>query len=206
GTLDPVLEYAVPDKVTALVAAVVDAQGRGGPGGVYRLAVEPQQSAARSADFRLLTTGPVPALPAGGRAVLPVLLERHGYTGPVEVTAAGLPAGVTLENTAIPPEADGTLITLRRGAAAAGAAITTWHGRGADGQQRIALLKGHPLERLQPWLAEEIAVAPTTAKADELQIDWRGLPDDTGFVPTKKLALPIKLTRPADTSLVRLSL
>jgi hypothetical protein len=31
GTLDPVLEYTVPDKVTAITVGVVDSQGRGGP-------------------------------------------------------------------------------------------------------------------------------------------------------------------------------
>ena len=37
GTLDPMLEYAVPDKVTSIVVCVLDAQGRGGPRGIYRL-------------------------------------------------------------------------------------------------------------------------------------------------------------------------
>ena len=32
GTLDPVLEYAVPDKVTAIIVGVVDSQGAAGPG------------------------------------------------------------------------------------------------------------------------------------------------------------------------------
>src|SRR5205823_12807435 len=41
GTLDPVLEYAVPDKVMSVVVAVIDSQGRGGPRGVYRLIVDP---------------------------------------------------------------------------------------------------------------------------------------------------------------------
>ncbi len=34
GTLDPVLDYTVPDKTTVLLAGVVDAQGRGGPRGL----------------------------------------------------------------------------------------------------------------------------------------------------------------------------
>ena len=63
GTLDPVLEYGVPDKVTAIIVGVVDAQGRAGPRGVYRLVIDPQPSAER-----LQAHDGCPAsVPAGGR-------------------------------------------------------------------------------------------------------------------------------------------
>ena len=52
-TLDPVLEYAVPDKVTAVIVGVVDSQGQGGPRGVYRLVVEPHGAAKTG--FQLFT-------------------------------------------------------------------------------------------------------------------------------------------------------
>ena len=39
-TLDPALDYAVPANVTAILACVVDAQGRGDANGTYRLAIE----------------------------------------------------------------------------------------------------------------------------------------------------------------------
>ena len=38
------------------------------------------------------------------------------------------------------------------------------------------MLKGDPLERLQPWMASELAVAPTTAKGVDFQVEWRDLP------------------------------
>src|SRR5262249_35762077 len=41
GTLDPGLDYTVPDGVTAVAAAGPDVPGRGGPDFVYRLAVTP---------------------------------------------------------------------------------------------------------------------------------------------------------------------
>src|SRR6185295_12041663 len=53
GTLDPVLEYTVPDKVTSIIVGVVDAQGRGGPRGVYHLVIEPQGTVTDS--FHLTT-------------------------------------------------------------------------------------------------------------------------------------------------------
>src|SRR5262249_54267838 len=48
GTLDPGLDYTVPNGITTLVASVTDVQGRGGPLFVYRLAVTPS-----AADFSL---------------------------------------------------------------------------------------------------------------------------------------------------------
>jgi hypothetical protein len=205
GTLDPVLEYAVPDKVTAVIVGVVDAQGRGGPKGVYRLTVEPQSSSEHKT-FRLITPVQRVSLPVGGRDVVPVLVERHGYQGSITLSADGLPRGVKLEGATIPPGAGGTLVTVVRDAAPSEVVLTTWRGRGEDGQEQTVVVKGHPLERLQPWLATELPVAPTTAQAAEFQVDWRGLPADAGLVPAAKLPLPVKLTRPKTPSAVRLTL
>jgi hypothetical protein len=206
GTLDPVLEYTVPDKMTSLVVGVLDSQGRGGPRGVYRLTIDSAISAAKRTDFRLLTSTQRVVLPVGGSDVVPVLIERHGYQGPVDLRAEGLPPGVRLEGTSIPPGADGALVTVHRGDSAGDAVLTTWHGRAADGQDRAVLVRGHPLERLQPWLAAELAVAPTTTKAAEVHVEWRGLSSDAGLVLAGKLVLPVKVTRPASDALVRLTL
>jgi hypothetical protein len=206
GTLDPVLEYAVPANVTALVVGVVDAQGRGGPRGVYRLVITPPQSMASKSDLRLHTAAQRITLPVGGAAVVPVLVERRGYPGTIDLAAAGLPAGVVLEGAAIPAEADGALVTVRRGTASGDAVVTTWHGRAADGEERVVIVKNHPLERLQPWLATELPLAPTVGKAADFQVDWRGLPADAGLVPAKKMPLPVKVMRPAEPSVVRLTL
>jgi hypothetical protein len=205
GSLDPVLEYAVPDKVTAVVVGVVDSQGRGGPKGVYRLTVDPL-SAAEPKSFRLVTPAQRVSLPLGGRDVVPILVERLGYQGSITLIADGLPRGVKLEGTTIPDGADGILATVVRDATPSEAVITTWRGRGEDGQEQTVVVKGHPLERLQPWLATELPVAPTASQAADFQVDWRGLPADAGLVPAGKLALPVKLTRPKTPSVVRLSL
>jgi hypothetical protein len=206
GTLDPVLEYTVPDKVTAILVGVEDAQGRGGPKAVYRLVVEPQGAMPENKSFRLLTSAQRVGVPIGGRSVVPVHVERHGYTGSIMLSASGLPPGVKLEGTTISAGADGTLVTVVRDASPGEAMLTTWHGRAEDGQEQPVIVKGHPLEKLQPWLAEELPVAPTSAKAAEFQVDWRGLPADAGLVAAGKLALPIKLTRPKTPSVVRLTL
>jgi hypothetical protein len=206
GTTDPVLEYAVPDKVTVVVVGVVDALGRGGSRGVYRLTVDPLQPASAKPEFRLSTSAQHIHLPIGGRSVVPVWIDRRGYSGPLELAASGLPAGFKVEGGLIPDGTDGTLVTIDRGQNPGDAALTTWHGRAADGTERPVWITGHPLERLQPWLATEVALAALPAPAAEFQIDWPGLASDAGLVPAGKLALPAKLVRPAGDPVVRLTL
>lgn len=206
GTVDPVLDFAVPDKVEAVVVAVTDAQGRGGPRAAYRLVVTPQQKGQDASGFQLLTPAQRVSLPVGGRVIVPVLIDRSGYEGPVELSAEGLPEGVRLEGATIPEGADGALVTVQRGESAVGAVVTRWRGRTATGEERTVLGKGHPLERLQPWLAAEIGLAGTATKAADFQVDWRGLPEDAGVLPAAKLALPVKVTKPAGDGVVRLTL
>jgi hypothetical protein len=202
GTLDPVLEYAAPDKVTSIIVGVVDTQGRAGPRAVYRLVSDPQ---TQGSGFTLSTVAPRLSLPAGGRLVIPVLVERRGYQGKIDLTAA-LPTGVKWDGATIPGDADGTLLTLERSPAPYDAVITTLRGRSADGTEHTVVVKGHPLEKLQPWLATEIALATSDAKPSDLAVDWRQLSADVALIPGSKLALPITATRPGDKTTVKLTL
>jgi hypothetical protein len=204
GTLDPVLEYVVPDKVTSIIVGVVDVQGRGGPRAIYRLVIGPQMPAAGKGGFKLSAVVQRASLAAGGRLVIPIQVERQGYQGKIDLTA-NLPAGVKMDGAQIPEGADGTLVTLH-GETTFEPIITSWRGRGVDGVEQPVVLKGHPLVRLQPWLATEIAVAPSDAKTSDLLVDWRNLPADAVLVPGSKLALPIKVMRPSDKTTVRLTL
>jgi hypothetical protein len=211
GTLDPILEYAVPAKVTSVIVGVEDAQGQGGPRGIYRLVVDPLPLPSRG-DFRLHTPARRVNLASGGRNVIPILLERRSYQGSVQILADRLPPGVKLEGATIPANADGTLLTVERPAGAAAgeekseALLLRWRGRSEDGQERPVLLQGDPLERVQPWLAEELPLATTTTRGADFQIDWRKLPADIGLAPAGKLVLPVTLTRPAASPAVRLTL
>ncbi len=206
GSLDPVLEYAVPDKVTTVQIGVLDAQGRGGRRGIYRLTVDPVPPTAPKNDFLLFTPVSRISLPAGGKIVVPVLAERRGYQGSITLSADGLPAGTKLDNATIPPGAEGTLVTVPGGAGITDAVVFSWRGRSEDGRVETVSIKGHALERMQPWLAEEVALAPVAAKGTPFEIDWRGLPPEAGIIPVAKLALPIKVTRPVSDAVVRLSL
>jgi hypothetical protein len=192
-TLDPVLEYTVPDKVTSLIVGVVDSSGRGSPRAIYRLVVDPVKGEGLG-DFTLTTPVSRLTLPANGRAVVPVFVDRRGYSGKIDINAENLPAGVKLEGNSIAPDADGTLVTVAAGAITE-PGISSWIGRATDGYTVDVLLKGHPLERLQPWLATELSVAPTKLKAADFTVDWKSLPADAGLSPAGKLALPVTVKR-----------
>jgi hypothetical protein len=101
---------------------IQDANQQGGPAYVYRLTIaadtvvdrldpphQPRTSQAGvasgghgSADFQLRLVGDTVTLPRGGQTRLRVLAERSGgFTGPIALALAGLPAGVTASNTRI---------------------------------------------------------------------------------------------------------
>jgi hypothetical protein len=208
GSVDPLLDYTVPEKITSLQICVADSQGRGGPLAAYHLNVRNQESSA--ADFRLLTNLERAAIPKGGRWILPVWLDRRGYQGPVELSATGLPAGLSITGNNIHAGSGGALVTVTADdaepAADQLASITQWQGKTVEGKQKSIIVKNHELETLQPWLAEEIALSRVNSPAADFTIDWRDLPESAALQPTAKLALPIRLTRVEDKTAVRLSL
>ena len=108
GTLDPVLEYIVPDKVTAMVVGVIDPRDAPEPRRRLSPCQSPATAAARQtrlSNFRPRAAG---RLPVEDLPVMPVLVDRAGFEGSVELSAEGLPAGVQIEGHAIPEGADGT--------------------------------------------------------------------------------------------------
>jgi hypothetical protein len=93
---DPTLTVTPPDGVTEILVALRDLDRDGGVGYPYRIVVEP----VRPGVELLLGEGEL-TLPRGGSALLPVSLLRQEYTGPVVVSVANLPAGVTARGGAI---------------------------------------------------------------------------------------------------------
>jgi len=112
GTSDPVLEFTVPAGVTSLVATVSDLLSRGSGESYYRLAVTSTTPGPEHASFRLLAQVDRASLLPGSRQVVPVLVERQGYDGPIELTFDNLPEGVSVDGTLIPAASEGTLLTL----------------------------------------------------------------------------------------------
>lgn len=206
GTLDPVLDYLVPDKVMAILACVSGQSRRPASECVYRLVVDPAIGTKPTSDYRLSTPSQRISVPISGRVIVPVHADRRGFAGKIDVTAERLPTGVKLDGTAIPADATGTLVTVMRENAAAQPAILELRGRGASGPVRPVFLRGHPLERLQPWLASELAFAPTTAKAEDFAIDWRPLPQADVLKPAGRFPLPVRVKRLDPALPVRLTL
>jgi hypothetical protein len=195
-TLDPVLEYNVPADAQSVIVGVVDAQGRGGRNAVYRLVVDGRLAGSVSNDFELQTPAQRVTLPVGGRCVVPIHAERRGYNGEISLIDVPLAAGMRLENAKIMPDCDGTLVSVVRGELPQTATVFSWQGKGADGLVRTATIQNHPLTRLQPWLASEVALATSTAKAEDFTIEYGEIPADAALLATTKLTLPLKIKRP----------
>jgi hypothetical protein len=206
GTTDPVLEYTVPDKVTAIVVAVVDLHQRGGPRCVYRLVVESLTGDAQRGDFQLITASDRIRVSSSGRTVVPVVAERRGYSGPIRLAFDGPPSDVTVEGNEIPAGADGTLVTLATAAESITTSLITIRGESSEGAiARLAAIEDHPLGQLQPWLSSELAVSQTAPS--NFIAEWGETPSEIQLVLAGKLPLPIKLTRPeGEATPVRLTL
>ncbi len=205
GSSDPLLEFTVPDNIASIQVCVIDTQGRGGPKANYRLAIEDISTPEVSANFNLITPIQRLSLNANSNIVFPVWANRNGYTGKIDVQFSQLPKGVKLEGNLIPPEGEGALITLSTNTEAVTPIVTTLIGKNDKGIDSDVGVLNHPLQRLQPWMASEIAVAPVSEKAPSLSIAWNNLPKDAAFVPGMKLNLPVKVNRADLGSPVRLT-
>lgn len=112
---------------------IQDANQQGGPAYVYRLRIsvdavvnqlDPPHPPPYSqpgvasgghgrAEYQLRLTGDTVTLPRGGQTSLRVLAERSGgFTGPITLTVAGLPTGVSASNTRIEAGQSATDIVL----------------------------------------------------------------------------------------------
>lgn len=197
NTLDPGLEYTVPPGVTALVAAVSDLHGRGGPTFVYRLAVVP----SNRPDFNLTMSEDRLQLPRDGAAILKVRATRSNYDGPIKLTFPGLPEGVSVTGDQIAAGAGETLVTLtaKNGAKLTQGVLPQLIGDSTDPKtplRRLALTpEPPPPTRPAPvWLRQELAVALT--EPQPLGIVWEAL--DPRLPIGGKATAKVKLNRNAE--------
>jgi hypothetical protein len=96
------------------VLEVSDLNHRGGPRYAYHVDFVPSD-----AGFTLAASTDSLNVPAGGTAIVTVMVTRARYIGPIAVTAVDLPAGVTIAPTVIGPGQDGVNLTLHATAKAA---------------------------------------------------------------------------------------
>jgi hypothetical protein len=169
-TLDPGLEYTVPAGTTTIIAAVSDLHGRGGAEFVYRLAVTPTDMP----DFSLAILDDRPHVPFAGAALVRVRAARNNYSGPIKLTIAGLPEGVTVTGDEIPAGATDTLLSffVPEGAKPVQGVLHVI-GESTDPKvnlRRVALLPETPLTRVHPTLRGELALA--VAEPGPVGITW----------------------------------
>ncbi|MDB5349379.1 MAG: hypothetical protein JWN86_626 [Planctomycetota bacterium] len=88
---DPSIDFAVPAGVTEITLALRDLIGRGGVGFPYRINVEPA-----SAAFEVMLNEAQLNVPKGGTAAVGVTIQRQGYAGPVILSIADMPAGLSM--------------------------------------------------------------------------------------------------------------
>lgn len=87
---------------------LTDARGTGSARHAYRLTVAPP-----TPDYELFVTPANPNVPRGGRVPVTVFAWRHdGFTGPIDVALADLPAGLTATTGRILPDESSVALTL----------------------------------------------------------------------------------------------
>jgi hypothetical protein len=88
---DPSLDLTIPGGTNEITLVMRDLEGRGGIGFPYRIVVEPLVP-----DFQLSANESQVSVPRGGTATVAVAIVRKGHSGPITVTVADPPAGMTV--------------------------------------------------------------------------------------------------------------
>jgi len=188
GTKDPGLDFKVPDGVQAVVVALSDLQGRGGPDYLYRIGVE----VVGGPDYSLALADSRALVPRDGAALIRVRADRAGYNGPIKLSFPNLPPSVSITGDEIPAGATQALVTLSAPGLPPAHSLTTVVGASTEpGTQlrRSALAAEDAVTRQQPWLRSDMAVAVTGAAP--LALAWELYSADTRL--SLGAALPVKL-------------
>ncbi len=109
---DPRVDYTVPKNVPVVHVAIKDAHRRGGDRCIYRLVVTRVRDAAKTG-FRLTAVSDTYNIAPQNSHLFQVRIERQGYDGPIQLTVAGLPAGMKADPVEVPAGATGAIIALQ---------------------------------------------------------------------------------------------
>jgi len=197
NTIDPGLDFTVPANLHAVVVALKDVAGRGGPDCVYHLAV----SRRDRPDFALSVADDPIEIPPGGIGLVRIAVRRTDYNGPIELSFQGLPPGVTVKDALIDAGTDEALISLPAADGPPIASLVTVTGTADEDATRIVRIAELPAvgETVwQPWLRSELAIARTGPPS--ISITWVNPAADPTFKPGEKVPLSVKFNRRAEVS------
>jgi hypothetical protein len=172
---DPSLDFTIPGGTNEITLVIADLENRGGVGFPYRIVVEPLFP-----DFELLVNDPQVSIPKRGTAVGGVSVKRKGYSGPITVTVAEPPAGLSVRSGTIAAGQTAGVLSLSAAADASfPAAPVKLIGRG-QGQNGV-------FERLafKPVVFAKQTILPTCTITEH------------GVVAAPALAAPVSFDTPA---------
>ncbi len=196
GTSDPGLDFTVPDGVGAVVVALRDLQGRGGAEFIYRIDVAPI-----GPDFSLSLDDSLYNVPKDGVELVSVKIDRAGYNGPVKLHFRNLPTSVSITGDEIPAGATEAFVTLSAPGLSAAQAMTTVVGSSTEPNtsiRRSALGPANAVNKHQPWLRDEVALA--VAGPSPISLVWDLFSAETKFAVGTTLPIKLRVARAAETA------
>ena len=178
---DPTLDFTVPAGLTEVTLALKDLQGRGGTGYAYRITVEPVVPS-----FEITLNDLQVGIPRNGTAAVGVAVVRKGYNGPISLSVANPPAGVTVRPGTI---ADGQAVgafTVSASPDAAFDAVTlqvVGSGQGPDGpivrsatKEVVFAQQATPMATLPTNTSTQIGLAVAPALPTAVKLDAPATP------------------------------
>jgi hypothetical protein len=203
-TSDPGLDFTVPAGVQKIVVALTDLQERGGERFVYRIGV----TLAKQPDFSLLLAEDRIEIPRQGTTIARIKAVRNGYNGPILLRVDNLPAGVTLGTPEIPAGATEALASFSASSIEPTYRLTRLVGRAMAGNaavERTVELPETRLNKYQPWLKEEVALAVT--EAAPLELAWNNESTEAALTMGGQMQVKVQVGRGSQaTGPVRISL
>lgn len=193
-TPDPSLNFTVPANTTEITLALKDLQSRGGLGFPYRITVDPV-----TPTFEIALNDSQISIPKGGSALIGVAIKRVGYNGPITLSLANPPAGLTVRpGTVADGQAIGTFSVSASPDVAFGALNLDVVGQaqGPAGPINVTAKKDLLFAQqgtLPTYVVTQVGLAAAPALAKALTLDAPAEPIEV--VHGYGAAAPIKVTR-----------
>ncbi len=191
-SLDPAVTFDVPQGTDQVQLLVRDISAAGGPLHLYRVAVTP----AGHADFHLHIPQPQVNIPAGGSAVLEVVVNRRGFGAPISLEFPALPSGVEVSGAEIPRGAGRALVTLTASESAQGVAIGSVLGKAAAGERTIVREAAVGPAAASFYVApDRTDLALAVAHDPPLRLDFSQTIAADALPLGRSIQLPVRVTR-----------